>query len=122
MRAGPRRHRFIVEQPKKAALPGNEGHVDQTEEANWTFFCAAWFSMKNVGVREVPSPDSEQTIVLATYLLETAFDTKTSQIDDTMRLVRKRDPGPPLYLNVEKAFDPDLRRRQIMLTCVEKRT
>jgi head-tail adaptor len=113
--AGDLRFPITVEQPRKATPPDTDGHIDGTDPDNWTEFCCRRAKVQAIGAREVLNPDGSVLIALTTYEMRVRYDSVTKDIKKTMRV---RWEGK--IINLETAYDPDMTKRQILMTGVEE--
>ena len=118
MRAGTRRHRITIQKyaPINVAPVDGFGHVDRTNPANWTEFCKRYASVTVLGTRII-SPDGVQQITQTMYEVKMPRDTITKELGAEHRILYGTSP-----LNVTSAFDPDGRKRDVVLHCTQETT
>lgn len=110
-RAGEFRTRVIVCRNNSSASANTDGEVPESEEE----VCRRWASIWPVRGRERDLNDQMQADV--THTVRLRYDTTTAAITPKYWL---KVQGTTERLNVSRAYDPDRRRREIHLECVQR--
>jgi head-tail adaptor len=113
--AGELRFPIKIEQERSATEPDTDGHVDFTVDDNWVEFCSRRAKVVATGAREVLNPDGSVQVALTTYEIRVRYDSLTKRINKRMRIRFENK-----ILNLETAYDPDMTKRQLLMTAVEE--
>jgi head-tail adaptor len=112
----------VVEMISPTAVPDGGGHVDPTDDANWTVYCTRRANVVGTGSREQVSPDMSQMTTLNSYRVTLRYDPTSVAIGTKMRFRWAPGEGSPTRtLNISGCHDPDGTRRQLIFDCVERR-
>lgn len=109
---GQRNRRLAIERPK--TTPDNAGHVDLSQDSNWTEVGKRWASMTTRGGRESRVFDQVQAEV--SHLIGLPYDSLTKTIIPKWRLKM----GTRRF-NITAAYDVDEERRTIRVEATEAR-
>jgi len=102
--------RVAVKRNKAARSANADGQRPEDAET----FCTRWCKIRPVSGRE--ALQNQQTQADVTHRVRMHSDTQTRQITPAMWLVT----GDAERLNIVRVFDPDGRRIEIELECVER--
>lgn len=110
-KTGDLNRRITIEQPDPNATAGGFGHVDLTDDANWTTYAERWAKKATTGSREFERARQTQAELAARFTLR--FDNETKAITPEMRVIDEDGSTLPIL----GAYDPDGLKTDLVIDC-----
>ena len=111
--AGGYRHPVVIERESPVSEQDNVGHVDLSDDSNWTKFLSTRARVMTVGGREFVR--AQQIRADLSSLLRIRYSTRAAQITSQMRIRHKGRK-----LNILSVFDVNDAGVEIELACKEQ--